>query len=67
MKLLGKTTKSIDNNSSGQVMLYDGQPGSESPTGEQIVAFNRMFTIAEDKWVTISEINGHFYIVSAEC
>lgn len=59
----------IDSGASGTISIWDGAPGSESDTDDDLEdCFNRTgLNCDTDTWVKVTQINGHLYVEPWEC
>lgn len=64
---LGKTSAVWAKETSASIALYGGSPGSETPTGESVTAYNRFGKVLANKWVIVGETSdGHYYLIAPE-
>lgn len=64
---LGKTDASHAKGASGTISIWSGDAGSETDTGDDETAWNKFANVTSGKWVLITEVNGQWYLTSAEC
>ena len=64
---IGKSNGTIAKGSSstqGTIFLYDGD---EEDTERELAVRNRFRNVADEKWCVAATINGHWYLIAAEC
>lgn len=65
--LIGKTDAAHAKGASGTVSIWNGTPGSETDTGDNVDAYNRFANVAISKWVALANNGFGFYLIAAEC
>lgn len=65
---LGKTMASHGKGDFGDILLYDGAKGAETPTGQSLTnVYNRFIGLESDRWVHVYDIVNGLELTAAEC
>jgi hypothetical protein len=66
---LCKTTAAWAKGTAADLDEYTGTPGSETADTPpvKVKAWNKFASVQAGKWVTVTQINGHWYLTAAEC
>lgn len=64
---LGKTDSSHEAGASGVVSVWEGTPGSESDSGDNVTAYNHFADLETTKWTVTGRIDGNDYNIAGEC
>ncbi|NBW09332.1 MAG: hypothetical protein EBR82_15035 [Caulobacteraceae bacterium] len=66
---IGKTTALWSKNTLATITLYEsGTPPNETAGGGTLEnCVNKFANIPANKWVMLASLNGHFYVIAAEC